>query len=303
MQIAKRVYSLAQEQNESALMLGAYRSLAATLYLLSNFETAGQYARYGVQTWRSGSVKFQIEEIIAPAVACLCHQALSEWHSAEITSCHATMAEAIALAKDLHDMQALVLALFWFAWLAHFENNPAEVGHLASDLIELSLRHNLSLWLPVGVVLRGWGRCASGDTAKGISWIDDGINDYRATGSILTIPLSLTLKAEALHLADRTSEALEAIKEAEALVERSEGRVWCVELYRLRSLFLAAMGADKTTIKTSFCEAIARPSSRSRFHWRNARKQPTQNIAAKKESIDLTDILCPVPMKTWTNRV
>ena len=92
-------------------------------------------------------------------------------------------------------------------------------------MIELSLRQNFALWLPVGVVLRGWARSASGDTAEGISWIDDGIDDYRATGSILTIPLSLTLKAEALHLADRTSEALEAIKEAEALVERSEGRV------------------------------------------------------------------------------
>ena len=34
----------------------------------------------------------------------------------------------------------------------------------------------------------------------------------------------LALKAEALHLADRTSEALEAIEEAEALVERSGER-------------------------------------------------------------------------------
>ena len=31
MQIAKRVYSLAQEQNEPALMIGAYRALAGTL--------------------------------------------------------------------------------------------------------------------------------------------------------------------------------------------------------------------------------------------------------------------------------
>jgi hypothetical protein len=104
MQIAKRVYSLAQEQNDAALMLGAYRSLAATLYHLGDFETAGQYARLGVQTWRSGSVQYQIEEIIAPAVACLCYKALSEWHFGEITSCHATMAKALSLAKDLHCM-------------------------------------------------------------------------------------------------------------------------------------------------------------------------------------------------------
>ena len=38
MQIAKRVYSLAQEQNDSALMIGAYRALAVTLYYLGDFE-------------------------------------------------------------------------------------------------------------------------------------------------------------------------------------------------------------------------------------------------------------------------
>src|SRR5260370_25505120 len=41
-------------------------------------------------------------------------------------------------------------------------------------------------------------------------------------------------------------EALEAIKEAEAVVERSAARVWCAELHRLRGVFLAAIGADET---------------------------------------------------------
>ena len=66
MQIAKRVYSLAQEQNDSALMIGAYRALAATLYFLGDFETARQYAMRGVQIWRSGGVQSPVEEVDAP---------------------------------------------------------------------------------------------------------------------------------------------------------------------------------------------------------------------------------------------
>ena len=61
---------------------------------------------------------------------------------------------------------------------------------------------------------------------------------------MLMVPLFLALKAEALHLADRTTEALEAIREAEALAEKFEGRWWSAELHRLRCVFLAAMGAD-----------------------------------------------------------
>ena len=63
-------------------------------------------------------------------------------------------------------------------------------------------------------------------------------------------------KAEAFHLADRTGEALEAIREAAALAERFENRYWCAELHRLRAVFLAAVGADETEIEASFCEAI-----------------------------------------------
>jgi hypothetical protein len=40
MQIAERVYSLAQEQNDARLMMGAYRVLASTLYFLGDFETS-----------------------------------------------------------------------------------------------------------------------------------------------------------------------------------------------------------------------------------------------------------------------
>ena len=68
------------------------------------------------------------------------------------------------------------------------------------------------------------------------------------TGSIAWVPFSLALKAEALHHADRTSDALGAITEAEALVESTGGRYMSAELHRLRGVFLAAMGAEETQI-------------------------------------------------------
>jgi hypothetical protein len=99
-------------------------------------------------------------------------------------------------------------------------------------------------------------RSASGDTAEGISWIEQGIKDYRANGSILGLPGLLARKAEALHRADRTSEALEAINEAEALAERFGQRSFCADLHRLRGVFLTVLGAEETQIQASFREAI-----------------------------------------------
>jgi adenylate cyclase len=256
MQIAERVYSLAQQQNDSALLMGAYRALACTLCFLGDFDSARQYAVRGVQIWRSGGVQCPVEEIVSPAVLFLCYGALSEWHLREVASCRATMAEAISLAKELNDMHALAVALTFRAVLGYFERNPAEVERLASDLIELSTRQNFVRWRPGGEVLRGWARSASGNTAEGVSLIEEGIEDNRTTGSTLMVPLFLALKAEALHLVDRTSDALEAIREAEVLAERFEGRWWSAELHRLRGVFLAAMGAEESQIEASFREAI-----------------------------------------------
>jgi predicted ATPase len=123
-------------------------------------------------------------------------------------------------------------------------------------MIELSTRQNFALWLAGGVALRGWARCVSSDAEEGISCIKEGIKEFRAIGTTLTTPFFLALKAEALHLSDRTSEALEAINEAEALVERSEERWWSSELQRLRGVFLAAISAENTEVEAAFSEAI-----------------------------------------------
>jgi len=69
---------------------------------------------------------------------------------------------------------------------------------------------------------------------------------------MLGMPIWLAVKAEALYLADRIDEALDATKEAEALAERFEVRWWCAELHRLRGVFLAALGADEAQIEASF---------------------------------------------------
>jgi tetratricopeptide (TPR) repeat protein len=256
MQLARRIYSRAKEQKDSALMMGAYRSLAATLYFLGDFEAARRFARRGVRIWRAKAIHSPVEEPIAPAVSCLCYQALCDCHFGEIAFCREAMAEATSLAKKLNDMHALGQALWFAGFVAQFENNPAEVERVASDLIELSTRQNFPYWLAVGTILRGWAWSAFGDTAGGISWIECGLRNHQATASVLDTPYLLALKAEALHLAGRASEALEAISDSEALVERYEQR-WCsAELHRLRGVFLATLGADEFQIEASFCEAI-----------------------------------------------
>ena len=256
MSIAQRLYSLAQKQNDPALLVGAYRALAGTWYFSGNFETAQRYARRGVLLWHAESVQPQVEEVLAPGVACLFYDGLSSWHLGEIASSRASISESISLAKELNDMHALAAALHFAGFLGHFERNPAEVERLASELIELSARQVFPFWLAGGQALRGWARSAFGNVAEGIACIAEGIADWRTTGGRLVVPYWLALKAEALHVGDRVPEALETIREAEALADTSGEHWWRAELYRLRGIFMAAMGADEAQIEASFRAAI-----------------------------------------------
>jgi hypothetical protein len=256
MHIAERAHSLAHEDADRALMILTYNALAATHYFSGNFESVRQCAMHAVQIWRSGGVQSNREDIDTPVVGCLCYEALSEWHLGEISSSHSHMDEAVSLAKELKDWHALAGALNFAAGLYYLERKPAEVERLALEGIELSTRHNFAMWLAIGIVYRGWTRSVSGDTAQGIAWIEQGIRDYRATGAVLTVPMHLARKAEALHLADRTSEALEAIYEAEALAERFEHRLYLGILHRLHGVFLAAIDGEDTRIEASFSAAI-----------------------------------------------
>ena len=104
LQIAQRIHSLAQAQDDPAMMTEAYDALAAPLYFFGNFELARQNAMSVVQIWRSGRVQSHAEyfgtPVATPVVGSLCYQALSEWHLGEIASCQANLNEAISLAKE-----------------------------------------------------------------------------------------------------------------------------------------------------------------------------------------------------------
>ena len=169
LQIAKRIYALAQRQNEPAMMVGACTALTITHYQMGDFETSGQFAKQGLDIWRSGGAQSAPEEVDVPAGACLCFDALLKWHSGEIAAAQATIEEAISQAKELNDMHGLAVALLLAAVLAQEQGNPAEVDRLASNLIELSTRENFAQWRAIGVILRGCARSVFDNTTEGIA--------------------------------------------------------------------------------------------------------------------------------------
>ena len=121
--------------------------------------------------------------------------------------------------------------------------------------------------------MRGCARSISDDAAEGVPWIERGVADYRAGGAHVGLLLWLPLQAEAFHLVDRTSDALEAIREAQGLAEKFEVRFWSAELHRLRGVFLVALGSNESQIEAAFQVAI-----------RNAKEQKSVSLEESSEA-------------------
>ena len=68
---------------DGAMMVGAFRALANTLYCLGDSRPR-EKTRYGVSKLALGDAQSPAEEVHAPVVACLCYKAASEWHLGEL---------------------------------------------------------------------------------------------------------------------------------------------------------------------------------------------------------------------------
>jgi tetratricopeptide (TPR) repeat protein len=285
LQLAEEVHSEAQARNDSALLIGAYDALGTTLLHLGDFERARRFATCGVEIWRSRALLSGVEELMAPAIACLCTQAETQWHFGEIASCRGTLSEAKSLAKKLNDVHGLVQALSVGGFIGYCERKASEVQRLASEMLDLSTHHNFAFFRSGAAILRGWAQSALGDTMQGVLLIEHGVEAWRGNGVVFDLSLWLALKAEALHLAGLDFKALETLTEAEGVIQRSEERYWSAELHRLRGVFLAAIGSDKNQIESSFRAAIktaqeqksislVRRAKESYAEWRAGKEQP-----------------------------
>jgi hypothetical protein len=257
MEMATRVQSLAQEKrHDAALSMKAYMALAVTHYYLGDFTRARQEATSGVWLWQSGVEKSEVEELDEPIIACLIHTALCAWHSEQITKAHSAMREAILVAKRLKNTHGIAVALYYSATLCYMERNTTEAQRVSSDLLAVSIPQHFPHFSAWGTGLLGWVQSLSGVFTPGISWIEDAIEELRTKDAVFPMLSLLAPKAEALYLANRTSEALDTLREAEKWVEKTEARWWSAEFYRLRAIFLAAMNADDADIETAFQTAV-----------------------------------------------
>jgi predicted ATPase len=122
--------------------------------------------------------------------------------------------------------------------LDQYRREEQAVQERAEAVIALSTEQGFPYWLALGSMLRGWALAEQGQGAEGISQLREGLAAFQATGAEVWRSYFLVLLAEMHGKVGQAAEGRRVVEEALAIVERTEGRFYEAELYRIKGELL-----------------------------------------------------------------
>jgi predicted ATPase len=256
---ATNFLSIARSQPSSGPLLVGHRILGFSLMrsgdypaALAHLETAASLHR--PDEHRDSAFRYG-QDIGVSAFVCL---SWALWHRGYPDQSARAADRALAYSRELGHAHTLAHALSFAGRAAAFARDVATVYAYSNDCVTLASEHGFAQWAANGRILRGWADARKGEVTMGIACIRDGLAAREATGTRLSIPLDLTLLAEALALAGKIEEGLAALDDALAAAAFSGERGSDAEIHRLRGeLSLRLPHPDPAKAEDSFHTALA----------------------------------------------
>jgi predicted ATPase len=143
--------------------------------------------------------------------------------------------ETLALAQELAHPFSLAQALVWTSWFHQLLGDERGTQEAAEAAIRLSSEHRFSVWLAMATKFRGWALVRQGHWTEGMAQLQQGLADTRAMETGYDLDQIFAFLAECYWTAGQREEALTALADALAQVDKTENRSYEAELYRLKA--------------------------------------------------------------------
>ena len=190
-------------------------------------------------------------------VASLSHFSLVSWLVGHPDRAVTLGQEALARARELSHPFSVAFALLYAAIVRSFRNEPTAVEEHTTPLATLCQEQGFAYRLAQSHILDGWARATRDRDASAITAIQLGIEKTRATGAQVLLPYYMALLADACLVVQQISPGLTAVREALAVVHRTNECFFQAELERLHGELLLMSGADRAEPYAWFSQAFA----------------------------------------------
>ena len=233
-ELSEQLFTLAQRTQDPLALLRGHFVMVVILHKRGELVEAREHAEQGIRLYNRYRSQRSPWGAHHMGVGCLDCITWVLWLLGYPDQALRRAQEALVMAQEMAHPMTLAEAL---GYLARFYQNLGErqaAEERANATVTLCIEQGFPLWRAEGIIVQGWALVEQGQEEKGVAQIRQGLPDYQATGTALILPESLALLATVEMKRGQTEEGLKTVIEALARVEKSGGRMWEAELYRLR---------------------------------------------------------------------
>jgi predicted ATPase len=296
--LGKELLALAQQVQDSAMLVAAHRALGTTLFFLGETAFAHTHFAQGMALYNDQQHRAQAFLYGENAgVVCRSHAAWTLWYLGYPDQGLARNDEALTLAQQIVHPHSLSYALGVAAMLHQWRREVRCTQERAEAAINLATEQGFLHWRAMGSIMRGWALLAhQGQAQEGIEQIHQGLRALRATGAEIIRSYFLALLAEVHSVIGQPEAGLAVLVEALTHVNTTGERWYESECYRLKGALLLQQSSDnQVEAEACFHKAldIARNQQAKSFELRIATSLARlwQQQGKRQEAYDL---LAPV---------
>jgi predicted ATPase len=257
--LGEQLLALAQQVQDTVMLLVAHRALGSTLFWLGAITSAHTHlaqgmALYDPQQHRASMLLYGEDA----GVLCYSLAAWALWFLGYPEQGLMRSHEAVTLVQQMAHPFSLGFALIATVWFHQFRHEVHAAQKYAEVAINLATEQEFPYWRAQGAVLHGWALAHQGQTQEGIEQITQGLRAFCATGAEIAQPYFLAFLADVHGILGKPEEGLTILTEALTLVDRTGERWYEAELYRLKGELLLQQNSDnQAEAETCFQQAIA----------------------------------------------
>jgi TolB-like protein/predicted ATPase len=251
---------LAAAGEDEALRLVAHNVMADQLTWVGRFVDAREHLEQGIALYDSEKHSSNVFTYgYDSGVACLGFGSIVLWHLGYPDQALKMSDQARDLASKLPHPLNLAFAASFAAWYYSLAGSMKAAQEQADAAIAISDQYDIAMFLAWGKLMRGWALIGQGEIEDGIAISRQGIDEWRASGTLLATSWCLGILAQGERRAGRIEESLALLTEALDFASSAGEHFYEAELLRLRGEVLLTSDDGQGTLEAEQCfhQAIA----------------------------------------------